>query len=205
MSNISQPDVPMLQEGLCADDIKQIPKVRAFLEAIINDERNKAFEQGYSEGLLQGTTKAFEEAESQYKSEYQAYLHDSKAQFEAALGLLIKPVERLSEDVVESLVASFKGCLAPVLTNPSIYDDSLKVQIDKLVSESPHNNRDTHIYINEALNEIFASYFKELSDKHGIVVEVLKMDDLVRIESVAGSFRFSHKEYIEKALSGGCL
>lgn len=205
MSNVKPQIAPELKQGLFAEDIKQIPKVRAFLESIIDEERNKAFEKGYQEGLEQGKAKAYQQSESEYKEEFKTYLLDNKAKLESVIQSLVEPLPSLAVEVENMLISSFNKALLPVLSDPSIYDAKLKIQIDEIVASCPENNREVHIEVSAALNEEFSDYFSEVVSLYGATVAVVEMDDLVRLVTSSGSFRFSHKEYIQKVLSGEVL
>lgn len=205
MFDVKPQVAPELQQGLFAEDIKQIPKVKAFLESIIDEERNKAFEKGYQEGLEQGKAKAYQQSESEYKKEFQAHLQDNKANLESIIQSLVNPLPSLADDVVNRLISSFNKALVPVLSDPSIYDSKLKIQIDEIVANCPENNREVCIEVSSELSEEFSGYFSEIASKYGAKVEVVEMSDLVRLVTGLGSFRFSHKEHIEKVLHGDDL
>lgn len=205
MSNVKPQIAPELKQGLFAEDIKQVPKVKAFLETIINEERNKAFEIGYQEGLEQGKAKAYQQSESGYKEEFKACLLENKANLESIIQSLAKPLPDLAVEVENVLISTFNKALLPVLSDPSIYDTKLKIQIDEIVANCPENNREVHIEVSAALDAEFSDYFSEIASLYNATVTVVEMDDLVRLVTSSGSFRFSHKEYIQKVLSGDDL
>lgn len=196
---------PNLSRGLVAEDIKQIPKVKAFLLEIIEEERNKAFEKGYAEGLEQGKLKSYEDAKAGFESDFSHELSSVREQVVEALKSLSKPLPSLEDSVRSALVGYFKEALAPVVLDPSIYDSKLKTEIDSLLDEIPENNRDVLVKVSPSLHSVFIEYFTEVSNNNGVRVEVVEMNDLIRVVSVAGSYRFSHKEHLENVVSGDLI
>ena len=93
-----------LLEGVSPEDIKALPKVKALLQNIIEKEREKAYQDGYKNGLEIAKKEAYESAKAEYESEFERLLANNEQEIVdvieelktiGAEGILVCPIEKM--------------------------------------------------------------------------------------------------------------
>lgn len=185
-----------LLEGVSPEDIKALPKVKALLQNIIEKEREKAYQDGYNEGLEVAKKEAYESAKVEYVSEFDKLLSNHEQEIVAVVDELKKPVPILIDEVKESLEATFRNVLRSIVSDVSIYDNRVSEVISEMLNSLPENNNLIRIYLSNLMPDSFASHFQ----KFDVEVESVEMDDLIRLELTKSNLRFSASEYAESIL-----
>lgn len=185
-----------LLEGVSPEDIKALPKVKALLQNIIEKEREKAYQDGYKNGLEIAKKEAYESAKAEYESEFEKLLANNEQEIVDVIEELKKPVPMLHDEVKESLKATFSNVLRAIVTDVSVYDKRMSEVISEMLISLPENNNLIRIYISNQMPDAFKNHFQ----KFDVEVESVEMDDLIRLETTKSKLRFSASEYAESIL-----
>lgn len=172
-----------LLDGVTLDDLKSLPKVKALLEKVAAVEKAKAREDGIAEGRELGRVDAFQKFSAQYEKDFELMLKERESEFEDILKSLKKPLNGLEEKIIEAFSLFVEQCLKIVVRDERIYDQKIPDELAKLLDTLPQNNRIIKLQIKNDVPDSFKEMFKGYAD-----VEVVEMDELVRVQTSAGDY-----------------
>jgi hypothetical protein len=187
----------VLLEGISVEHIKSLPKVRALLESIIEEEKKVAYAEGFEIGSVEGKQAAYLEARVDYDKDLLQHFKTNTDALDEILVALKNPIKQLQENIVVDLKSRFDEILSVVVSDTSIYDEKISESLGALVKDLPDNNNILKIFLKSKLNKKFLEYFSGFN----VDVEVQDMDDLIRVETTCGDFRFSAMDYANSILN----
>jgi len=181
----------VLLEGISVEHIKSLPKVRELLENIIDAEKKIAYKIGFEKGAKEGKELAYKESKVDYDRDLLKHFETNTDALSEMVVFLKKPIKELREDVIKSLKTKFDDVLSAIVLDANVYDEKVSTTLASLVKDLPENNRLIKVFIKNKLNKKFVEYFSGFD----VEVESVEMDDLIRVETSCGDFRFSAIDY----------
>lgn len=189
-----------LIEGVSLDEIKEIPVVEELVKKHVDEEIRKARELGLAEGRKlgeeQGRKEAYTEALSEYEAKFQSSIENIQGEISELIMQLKAPLSNISEESRESLEVRFKEVMSAFVANPEVYDRKLVGYLDDLIESLAENKRNVVVHVGSNVSERFF----DLLSEEGVDVQRVEMNDLFRVYSEKGDYRFNVKEFVDALL-----